>query len=82
MFRYELVNSSRKFIIVVEIVSLLKKICKRDDPFKALFKVYMPFVFQFLQQFRHYESNLQIFKLDPSNANKILGDLVMFISQV
>lgn len=46
------------------------------------FTVYMPFVFQFLQQFRHYESNLQIFKLDPSNANKTLGDLVMFISQV
>lgn len=37
---------------------------------------------QFLQQFRHYESNLQIFQLDPSNANKTLGDLVMFISQV
>ncbi|XP_020617627.1 protein SDA1 homolog [Orbicella faveolata] len=37
---------------------------------------------EFLQQFRHYESNLQIFKLDPSNANKTLGDLVMFISQV
>lgn len=40
------------------------------------------FLFQFLQQFRHYESNLQVFKLDPSNANKTLGDLVMFISQV
>lgn len=37
---------------------------------------------EFLQQFRHYESNLQVFKLDPSNANKTLGDLVMFISQV
>ena len=39
MFRYELVNSTRKFIIVVEIVSLLKKICKRDAPFRAVFKV-------------------------------------------
>ncbi|KAJ7392999.1 Protein SDA1 [Desmophyllum pertusum] len=37
---------------------------------------------EFLQQFRHYESNLQIFKLDPSTANKTLADLVMFISQV
>lgn len=37
---------------------------------------------EFFQQFRHYESNLQIFKLDPSNENKTLGDLVMFISQV
>ena len=39
MFRYELVNSTRKFTIVAEIVSLLKKICKRDDPFRAVFKI-------------------------------------------
>ena len=39
MFRYELVNSTRKFTIVAEIVSLLKKICKRDAPFRAVFKV-------------------------------------------
>ena len=39
MFRYELVNSSRKFTIVAEIVSLLKKIYKRDAPFRAVFKV-------------------------------------------
>ena len=38
MFRYESVNSTRKFTIVVEIVSLLKKICKRDAPFRAVFK--------------------------------------------
>ena len=39
MFRYELVNSIRKFTIVAEIVSLLKKIHKRDAPFRAVFKV-------------------------------------------
>ena len=39
MFRYELVNSTRKFTIVAEIVSLLKKIYKRDTPFRAVFKV-------------------------------------------
>ena len=39
MFRYELVNSTRKFSIVAEIVSLLKNICKRDAPFRAVFKV-------------------------------------------
>ena len=39
MFRYERVNSTRKFAIVVEIVSLLKKIDKRDAPFRAVFKV-------------------------------------------
>ena len=36
---YELVNSTRKFTIVAEIVSLLKKIYKRDAPFRAVFKV-------------------------------------------
>ena len=39
MFRYESVNSTRKFTIVAEIVSLLKKIYKRDVPFRAVFKV-------------------------------------------
>ena len=35
MFRYERVNSTRKCTIV----SLLKKIYKRDAPFRAVFKV-------------------------------------------
>ena len=39
MFRYERVNSTRKFSIVVEVVSLLKKIYKIDAPFRAVFKV-------------------------------------------
>ena len=39
MFRYELVNSTRKFTIVAEIVSLLRKIYKRDAPFRAVFEV-------------------------------------------
>ena len=39
MFRYEHVNSTRKFTIVVEIVFLLKKIYERDVPLKAVFKV-------------------------------------------
>ena len=39
MFRYELVNSTRKFTIVAETVSSLKKIYKRDAPFRAVFKV-------------------------------------------
>ena len=39
MFRYERVNSTRKFTIVADIVSLLKKIYKRDAPFRAVFEV-------------------------------------------
>ena len=38
MFRYELVNSTRKFTIVAGIVSLLKKIYQRDAPFRAVFQ--------------------------------------------
>ena len=34
MFRYEHVNSTRKFTIVAEIVSLLRKIYKRDAPLR------------------------------------------------
>ena len=37
MFRYELENSTRKFTIVAEIVSLL--IYQRDAPFRAVFNV-------------------------------------------
>ena len=39
MFRYEHVTSTRKFTIVAEIVSLLKKIYKRDGLLCAVFKV-------------------------------------------
>ena len=39
LFHYERVNSTRKFTIVAEIVSLLKEIYKRDAPFRAVFKV-------------------------------------------
>ena len=39
MFRYELLNSTRKFTVVAEIVSLLKKIYKRDAPIRAVFEV-------------------------------------------
>ena len=37
MFHYEHVNSTRKFTIVV--VSLLRKIYKRDAPFRAMYEV-------------------------------------------
>ena len=39
MFRYEHVNSTRKFTIVAEIASLLRKIYRRDAPFRAVFEV-------------------------------------------
>ena len=39
MFLYELVNSTRKFTIVAEIVDWWKKMYKRDAPFRAVFKV-------------------------------------------
>lgn len=40
------------------------------------------YVEEFLQQYRHYQSNVQIFKLQPNKPNKELSDLVMFLAQV
>nr|XP_055036706.1 protein SDA1 homolog isoform X1 [Misgurnus anguillicaudatus] len=37
---------------------------------------------EFLQQYRHYQSNVEIFKHQPDKPNKDLGDLVMFLAQV
>lgn len=37
---------------------------------------------EFLQQYRHYHSNVEIFKHQPDKPNKDLADLVMFLSQV
>ena len=56
VFRYQRVNWTRKFTIVAEIVSLLKKIYKWDAPFGAVFKV----------------KNLSCFvsALSPRNENK------------
>lgn len=36
----------------------------------------------FVQQYRHYESVLEIFKLSPDKENKRLDELVMFLAQV
>ena len=40
MFRYKCLNSTRKFTIVAEIVSLLKKIYKSGAPLRAVFNNY------------------------------------------
>ncbi|XP_068430070.1 protein SDA1 homolog isoform X1 [Clinocottus analis] len=37
---------------------------------------------EFQQQYRHYQSNVQIFKLQPDKPNRELADLVMFLAQV
>ena len=51
----------------------LQNLIKRDpDSYKE----------EFLQQWRHYQSNMDIFKLNPSNASPVLESLVTFISQV
>ena len=62
MFRYELVNSTRKFTVVAEIVSLLKKMYKRDAPFRAVFKV-KPLAVLFSpypREMRHIPRNLNL----------------------
>ena len=36
----------------------------------------------FVQQYQHFLSTLQIFKLSPDKENKSLDELVMFLAQV
>uniref|UniRef100_A0A8C3I2K3 Protein SDA1 n=1 Tax=Chrysemys picta bellii TaxID=8478 RepID=A0A8C3I2K3_CHRPI len=36
----------------------------------------------FLQQYRHYQSNVEIFKLQPDKPSKELAELVIFLAQV
>uniref|UniRef100_A0A4W6CDA3 Protein SDA1 n=1 Tax=Lates calcarifer TaxID=8187 RepID=A0A4W6CDA3_LATCA len=51
----------------------LQNLIKRDP---------QSYVEEFLQQYRHYQSNVQIFRLQPDKPNKELADLVMFLAQV
>uniref|UniRef100_A0AAQ5Z500 Protein SDA1 n=1 Tax=Amphiprion ocellaris TaxID=80972 RepID=A0AAQ5Z500_AMPOC len=51
----------------------LQNLIKRDP---------QSYVDEFLQQYRHYQSNVQIFKLQPDKSNKELAELVMFLAQV
>uniref|UniRef100_A0A3P9HP33 Protein SDA1 n=1 Tax=Oryzias latipes TaxID=8090 RepID=A0A3P9HP33_ORYLA len=51
----------------------LQNLIKRDP---------QSYVDEFLQQYRHYQSNLQIFKLQPDKPNKELAELVTFLSQI
>ncbi|XP_069566907.1 protein SDA1 homolog [Brachyistius frenatus] len=51
----------------------LQNLIKRDP---------QSYVDEFQQQHRHYQSNVQIFKLQPDQPNKELADLVMFLAQV
>lgn len=37
---------------------------------------------EFTQQWRHFNSNLELFALDPAQPNEAVSDLVMFIAQV
>ncbi|ELT88157.1 hypothetical protein CAPTEDRAFT_6413 [Capitella teleta] len=37
---------------------------------------------EFLQQYRHYQSTLQVFQLKPSSQNETLTKLVVFLAQV
>lgn len=37
---------------------------------------------EFLQQYRHFQSQLDVFRLQPSKYCKELDDLVMFLAQV
>ncbi|XP_027710351.1 protein SDA1 homolog [Vombatus ursinus] len=40
------------------------------------------YVEEFMQQYNHYKSNVEIFKLQPNKPSKELAELVMFLAQV
>uniref|UniRef100_A0A2K6V8N6 Protein SDA1 n=1 Tax=Saimiri boliviensis boliviensis TaxID=39432 RepID=A0A2K6V8N6_SAIBB len=50
----------------------LQNLIKQDPP------AYME---EFLQQYNHYKSNVEIFILQPSKPRKELAELVMFMAQ-
>ncbi|CAI5784818.1 protein SDA1 homolog [Podarcis lilfordi] len=50
----------------------LQNLIKRDPP---------SYTEEFLQQYRHYQSNVEIFKLQPAKPSKDLAELVMFLAQ-
>lgn len=37
---------------------------------------------EFLQQYRHFQSLVEIFRLNPGQENKSLDELVIFLAQV
>ncbi|EHA97937.1 SDA1-like protein [Heterocephalus glaber] len=51
----------------------LQNLIKRDPP---------AFVEEFLQQYTHYQSNVEIFKLQPNKPSKELAELMMFMAQI
>lgn len=53
-----------------------------NDILKGIIISCLSLPFQFLQQYRHYQSTLQIFQLKPANHNETLAQLVMFLGQV
>nr|KAF6393635.1 SDA1 domain containing 1 [Pipistrellus kuhlii] len=50
----------------------LQNLIKRDPP---------AYVEEFLQQYNHYKSNVEIFRLQPNKPSKELAELVMFMAQ-
>ena len=65
--------SSRNRNILPNNLAQLQNLIKRDpDSYRE----------EFTQQWRHLESNLEIFKLNPSEPSETIAELVMFISQV
>lgn len=51
----------------------LQNLIKRDsDSYKE----------EFDQQYRHYQNTVEVFRLNPSQSNKSLDELVMFLAQV
>ncbi|XP_006898524.1 PREDICTED: protein SDA1 homolog isoform X2 [Elephantulus edwardii] len=51
----------------------LQNLIKRDP---------LSYIEEFLQQYNHYKSNVEIFKLQPNKPSRELAELVMFMAQI
>ncbi|GAB5570714.1 protein SDA1 homolog [Prionailurus iriomotensis] len=54
----------------------------RDNRCQAVGVMDLEFTGLFLQQYNHYKSNVEIFKLQPNKPSKELAELVMFMAQI
>lgn len=76
MFLYTFAMS---FIRDVFVLSNFSFLLRRS--YNRRWLTYFIFV-QFLQQYNHYKSNVEIFRLQPNKPSKELAELVMFMAQV
>lgn len=49
---------------------------------KSIMYLTFHFSLQFMQQYRHYQATMEVFRLHPDQSDKNLEEIVMFLAQV